>query len=328
MTSSIRRLPPSLAVLLAVALTAAGCGTKSQPTAPVGDTDGVDLLVYRSDRTSAGNYDVWMYDLNEAGFRALPNLNSAADESEPCLSNDGVLVAFSSDRAGGAGGSDLYVYDRGGMSLAATPGLNTAANESWPRFAYDSVNLAFVRDSAGFGRVRLYTPNGDSLLGLPGLSTGGPRTDGAPAPDFHGDRIAFQSDRSGNWDVFVWNRPGGIATLPDLASSGNDVEPSLSSNGRWLAFASDRAGGAGGYDVYLYDLQSSTFVALNGLNTAGDERHPAVNLSGDVLFFQARATPSDHWGLWQYVVPTHTLTQPAGLSGADADKMEPYARVR
>lgn len=328
MTPTPKRFAPFLAVLLGMALLAAGCGKKSTPTAPGGDTGGVNLLVYRSDRSTAGQFDVWLYDLDEVGFRALPNLNSASDESEPCLSNDGTLVAFASDRAGGAGGSDVYVYDREGEALAATPGLNTPANETWPRFAYDSVNLAFVRDSAGFGRVRLYTPNGDSLLGLPGLSTGGPLTDTAPAPDFHGDRIAFQSDRAGNWDVFVWNRSGGIAALADLASAGSDVEPSLSSNGRWLAFASDRAGGAGGYDVYLYDLQGPAFVALTGLNTAGEERHPAVSLSGDIVYFQARATPSDHWGLWQYVVSTHTLTQPTGLSGADADKLQPYARVR
>lgn len=315
--------------LAATALLAPGCGKKSSPSAPVGDTGGIDLVVFRSDRSGpAGQYDVWLYDANEVGFRLVSNLNSTADESEPCLSNDGTLIAFSSDRAGGAGGRDVYVYDRAGMSFASTSGLNTAADETWPRFAYDSIKLAFVRDSAGYGRVRLYDPRGDTLVGLADFSTGGPRTDTAPAPDFHADRIAFQSDRAGNWDVLVWNRGSGVTTLPDLASAADDVEPSLSSDGRWLAFASDRPGGAGGYDVYLYDLVNLAFVPLPGLNTAGEERHPAVNLAGNVLFFQARATPADHWGIWQYVVATQTLTQPAGLAGTDSDKMQPYARVR
>lgn len=325
--TSIVRGGATVAAILSLAALAAGCGKASQSTGPIGgDAGGVNLLVYRSDRSGpAGQFDIWLYDVDEAGFRGLANLNSAADESEPTLSNDGALVAFASNRAGG---SDLYVYDRASAALVATPNLNTPDNESWPRFAYDSVRLAFVRDSAGFGRVRLYEPQGDTLIALPGLSTGGPLNDTAPAPDLHGDRIAFQTDRAGNWDVMVWNRAGGLATLPDLASAGSDVEPSLSSNGRWLAFASDRAGGAGGFDIYLYDLVNSAFVPLPGLNTGGEERHPAVSLSGNLVYFQARATPADSWGLYQYAVSTHALTQPVGAPAPPYSKMQPYARVR
>lgn len=323
------RVHPILAVLAILAASASGCGKGLTRSPAPGDTGGIDLVAFRSDRSGpAGQFDLWLYDLNEAGFRMITNLNSSSDESEPCVSNDGLVIAFSSDRPGGAGGRDVYVYDRAGMTVVGTTGLNSAADETWPRFAHDSVNLAFVRDSAGFGRVRMYDPRGDTLVALPGLPTGGPLTDTAPAPDFHGDRIAFQSDRAGTWDVLVWNRGTGVAGVPDLASAGADVEPSLSSNGRWLAFASDRAGGAGGFDVYLYDLVTLTFVALPGLNTAGEERHPAVSLSGNLLVFQARATPSDHWGLWQYVVSTQTLSQPAGFAASGSDKMQPYARVR
>jgi Tol biopolymer transport system component len=324
--SGLRAL--ALAVVLP-ALLAAGCGKKATPTAPPGDTEGVNLLVFRSDRLgAAGQFDVLLYDVDEVGYRSVANLNSSFDESEPCLSNDGTLIAFASDRAGGSGGYDVYLYDRAGQAVVTRATLNTAANETCPRFAYDSVRLAFVRDSAGFGRIRLYDPLGDTLVSLPGLSTGGPLVDTAPAPDVHGDGIAFQTDRAGNWDVRVWKRASGLAVLPDLASADSDVEPSLSANGRWLAFASDRAGGAGGFDVYLYDLVNSAFVPLPGLNTIGDERHPAVSLTGDVLFFQARPTPADHWDLYKYVISSHTLSQPTGLASASTDETQPYARAQ
>lgn len=329
-TPTFSRTLATAAMALLLASFAGGCAKNPTSTGPVGgDADGVNLLVYRTDRSgTAGQFDIAIFDLDESAYHGVANLNSTSDESEPCLSNDGALVTFSSNRPGGTGGSDIYVYDRGLAQIVAAPGLNSAADETCPRFAYDSVYLLFVRDSSGFGRVRRYDPTGDSLIGLPGLDAGGPHTDTAPAPDLHSHRVAFQTDRDGSWDVRVWNDGGGLATLSDLAAPGaDDLEPSLSADGRWLAFASDRAGGAGGFDIYLYDLVNSTFVALPGLNTAGDERHPAINLAGSVLFLQARPTPSDHWNLYQYSITTHLLTQPVGAPVA-ADRMQPYARVR
>jgi Tol biopolymer transport system component len=329
-THSIVRSLVLAGMVLLLAPFAAGCGKSTESTGPVpGDAGGVNLLVYRTDRSGpAGQFDIAIFDLDEGGYRSVENLNSSADESEPCLSNDGSLVTFASDRAGGSGGSDVYVYDRATAQIVAAPGLNSAANETCPRFAYDSVYLLFVRDSSGYGRVRTYDPTGDTLIGMPGLAAEGPYTDTAPATDLHAHRVAFQTNRDGSWDVRVWNQVGGLATLPDLAAAGSDdVEPSLSADGRWLAFASDRPGGAGGFDIYLYDLVNSTFIALPGLNTAGEERHPAVNVAGTVLFFQARPTPADHWNLYQYSITTHALTQPVGAPVA-ADRMQPYARVR
>jgi len=128
--------------------------------------------------------------------------------------------------------------------------------------------------------------------------------------------------------VMVWNHGGGLASIPDLASAGNDVDPSLSADGRWLAFASDRAGGQGGYDVYLYDLVNSTLVPLPGLNTSGDERHPAITLSGNSIVFQVRPTPSDHWSLYVYTVSTQSLGQPTAFASTDVDRMQPYARAQ
>jgi hypothetical protein len=41
--------------------------------------------------------------------------------------------------------------------------------------------------------------------------------------------------------------------------------------GRYVAFSSTRAGGVGGFDVYLYDRTAGSFLTLSGLNgTTGD----------------------------------------------------------
>ena len=71
-----------------------------------------------------------------------------------------------------------------------------------------------------------------------------------------GDLIAFQSDRDGDWEVFVMNADGTeVRQLTD--SDGWDGSPDWSPDGKRIAFTSDRYGdwevfvmNADGSDVY------------------------------------------------------------------------------
>jgi Tol biopolymer transport system component len=328
------RTPASIlratAVLVCLAALAAGCGVVgNQSGTRVGDVAGEHLVAFATDRAGTmGGTDVALYDLDNGGFRSVSNLNGPAAETEPAISEDGTLVAFGSNRTGGAGGWDLYVYGRATEGLLSVPGLNTAADETHPRFAYDNRYLAFVRDSSGFKRIRLYDPVGDSLVALRNMTTPGAWDDDEPAPDLHADRIAFTSTRTGAKHVYVWNRLGGLASPSALLADSLDAEPSLSGNGRWLAFASNRTGGAGSWDLYLYDLTNGAFVRLPRLNTAGEERHPSVSASGTTIAFQARATSSGTWDLWTWSMSDSTLRQPTGLSAAGANDLQPFLRWR
>jgi Tol biopolymer transport system component len=321
---------PAFASALLAALLLAGCSKKSEPTGPTGDNTGEHLVVYATDQGRAsGNYAIALYDLDAGAFRSLANLNDAGSQSDPCISNDGNFVVFAATRGSGATHSDLYLYDRLQQALLPTPGLNTVSDESWPRFTYDSVKLAFARRIAtGEKRVRLYEPLGDTLIDLPGLDAPGGFDDDMPAPNLDGSRIAFVSNRAATLDVLVWNRGTGIGTFPALASPGTDTEPSLSANGRWLAFASDRTGGMGGFDVYLYDLTGDSLVTLPGLNSNGDDRHPSVSADGDVIVFQSdRAGGGGHYDLYHYIRSTAALDQPAAFKSA-SDDIQPYLRSR
>jgi Tol biopolymer transport system component len=308
-----------------------GCaGNPTQPSGPSGDNSGEHLVVFATDRArAAGDYALGLYDLDNAGFRSLANLDAAGVESEPCLSNDGGFIAFAATRGSGATLSDIYLYDRLTQALIPTPGLNTTGAESWPRFTYDSVQLAFVTQLvSGEKRVRLYDPIGNALVPLPGLDAPPTFDDDMPAPNLDGTRIAFSTNRTGNADVRVWDRSSGLAVKPLLASAGLDTDPSLSSNGRWLAFTSDRAGGAGGADVYLYDLTADSLVALAGLNSAGDERHPSVNANGSVLLFQSnRTSGGGQYDLYRYTLPGGITDQPAAFRNI-SDDIQPYLRYR
>ncbi|HTR97606.1 MAG TPA: hypothetical protein VMH61_06860 [Candidatus Acidoferrales bacterium] len=316
-------------LLVALALAAAGCGGSSKTSGPTGDDGGTHLLAFATDRATGDSLrlQVALLDLDQQGYRSVSNLNATgSDQEEPCISDDGGFVCFSSNRPGGKGGTDLYLYRRLEADVIAPAPLESSANESWPRFTYDSVRIAFVRDSTGNKRIRLFDGVGDTLLTLPGLAVTGPFDDDEPAPDLHGDRIAFQSNRSGATHVYVWNRAAGVAALPALLGDSLDVDPALTADGRWLAFASNRSGGAGGYDIYLYDLVAGAYVRLPRLNTAGDERHPSVSAGGQLLFFQARPSPSQHWQIWSYDLSDSTLAPPPALIATSGNDRQPYVR--
>ena len=325
MATPARPHGPILTLLLVAAL--GGCSAAEKVTGPPGDDAGEHLVVFGTDRVgTAGAYDIVVYDLDNGGFRSLAGLNASGPEFEPCLSNDGRFVTFNAAR--GAGGPDIFVYDRLTQGLLATPGLNTAAAETHPRFTYDSVHLAFVRDSSSSTRIRLYEPVGDTLIQLPGIDAPGSASDDQPAPNLDGSRIAFTSTRTGRREVHVWNRGAGVTQPAGLAGDGIDLSPSLSSDGRWLAFASTRSAGAGAYDIYLYDLLAGAMVRLPRLNTGAGESHPAVSADGNRIVFESdRAGGGGQRDLYLYTRSDSSVAQPAGFRNA-ADDHQPYLRWR
>src|SRR5262249_45338356 len=154
----------------------------------------------------------------------------------------------------------------------------------------------------------------------PGLETVGGFDDDMPAPNLDGGRIAFVTNRAGTRDVVVWNRATGLATIPALASAGDDIEPSLSADGRWLAFASDRAGGAGGSTVSPYGVCAASPVALPGLTSGQAERTPSVGADGDVIMFQpARSGGGGQFALYRYIRSNAAIDQPASFRDASND---------
>ena len=114
--------------------------------------------------------------------------------------------------------------------------------------------------------------------------------------------LYFFSDRvggSGGMDIYVSTRahvtdPWGLATnVTALNTSANERQPSLSSDGLSMYFASDRAGGEGGMDLYVSTRASladawSTPVNLGTVvNTSATESGPGIADDGLSLYFQS-----------------------------------------
>ena len=122
------------------------------------------------------------------------------------------------------------------------------------------------------------------------------------APEISSDylELYFHSDRSGNFDIYVATRTDvsqawGVATaVAELNTASNDVAPALSSDGLTMIFASNRAGGQGGNDLYvstraMLNAAWSTPANIGGLNTAAAEAGPSLSDDGLSLYFHSDA---------------------------------------
>src|SRR5436190_1173626 len=91
-------------------VTRASVASAASPTC---DTTGTHLVALASARNqTAGQFDIYLYDLDQLGFHLLRNLNVAgSSDVSPALAGDGQALAFVTNRAGGAGGTDIMIYD-------------------------------------------------------------------------------------------------------------------------------------------------------------------------------------------------------------------------
>ena len=140
----------------------------------------------------------------------------------------------------------------------------------------------------------------------------------APATDMHplragddrepwitadGNTIYFRSDRNasdGNpIDLFVTNKVNGVWSEPELlpypisTDEGNEHCPAVLQDGVTLCFASMRAGGYGGSDIYCTqkDENGSWMEPINqgpNINTAAEEFHFTQDKDGIVYFTSTR----------------------------------------
>ncbi|MDL5364302.1 TolB-like protein [Xanthomonas sp. NCPPB 2654] len=139
-----------------------------------------------------------------------------------------------------------------------------------------------------------------SEFGIEGMGVVSTKADETRASvSVDGQRIVWASaDRAGGpsggdlWQATLRDgRWADAQPLPaPLNTPGADTDPFFSADGRWLYFASDRAGGHGGGDLYrapvLADGRYGPPQNLGAaVNSRGDERTPALSLDGTRLLF-------------------------------------------
>ncbi len=175
----------------------------------------------------------------------LKEITENHEDELPAWSPDGQSLAFSSTRHGDKQ-SRVYVIDEVNFSGARKPDVRPL------NFGPDDVrgqSPAWVGNDqivySGCDVTKNPAPCGLYIMSAaPGAHPFKRLTDRGEdtAPAVYGDRIAFMSNREGNWEIYVVNSDGsGLRRLTNNAA--NDGLPTWAPDGRAIAFVSDQEGG-------------------------------------------------------------------------------------
>jgi len=281
-----------------------------------------------------GCWDIFLRDrhtgrteLVSANLQGLP---AASHSWWPSISADGRCVAFESDApdlvpGDENGGMDIFVRDRGAgvTERVSVSSVGAEANgESFhPAISPDGRFVAFMSyasnlvagDTNGVGDIFVHDRAAGTTerVSLSSAEAQGNAYSRMPAISLEGRFVAFESlasnlvagDSNARIDVFVRDRLAGTTTRASVASDGSQVgghslKPSLTGDGRFVAFESAATGliardRNGDFDVFVRDraggITLRASVSAGGAEAKDDSGAAAISQDGRFLAFWSLA---------------------------------------
>jgi hypothetical protein len=278
--------------------------------------------------------DIFVRD-RTTGATTLVSVSSAGVQGNmsslyPSISGDGRYVAFQSSATTLVTGdtnnhADIFVRDRTlntttlvSVSSAGIQGDGDSNNPSISAdgryVAFESVAPNLVDSDANANRdifVRDLIAGATTRVSVSSASVEGDSVSYGPSISGDGRYVAFFSiadnlvanDTNTNKDIFVRDRTAGATTRVSVSSAGvqgagDSFLPSISGDGRYVAFESDAtnlvAGGTSGFrDIFVRDRTTgaTTLVSVSsaGVQGAGDSFLPAISGDGHYVAFYSLA---------------------------------------
>ncbi|HLP28325.1 MAG TPA: OmpA family protein [Candidatus Didemnitutus sp.] len=240
--------------------------------------------------------------------------NTSKDDFAPAYTNHGRVIVFTSDEGGD--GQRLRTMERtsGGWTSATEllGDVNDATHSGSGTLTPDGQTVIFAsyeNDVDGRGRTDLYSArkvNGKwiEVTNL-GSSINSDFYDAHPSITSDGRTLYFVSDRpggNGETDIYVatWGGSSWSAAKPlaGINTAKSEMSPVIASDGKTIYFSSDRAGGAGGFDIYVAKISGSAVTDIRRLadpvNTAADEMFYSALPNSDQALLSRTTSNGDY----------------------------------
>lgn len=317
--ASTRRLLSAIAGCAALAFFGAvtGCGDRSLTT----PSDAIDPVASASSRV-----DEWRTPEHLGNV-----INTRFADAHPAVSANELSLFFNAGAGrGGVGGRDLWVAGRASphepwanpVNLGSV--VNSQGHDDNPSLSPDGRSLYFSSNRGGHGGFDIFVshredPDDDLGWGPPvnlgpSLNSEHDELDAIAFAGPGGEGLYIASNRSGSADLYiVHNRADGTysAAIPvaELNSEADDLNPTMSRDGRTIYFASNRTGSLGMFDLWVSTRSSPAHAwsppqnlgpAINGKTT--NDVGPDLSANGRTLYFASTfraGNISIMYDLWQ-----------------------------
>jgi Tol biopolymer transport system component len=272
------------------------------------------ILVMAVPALAAPSFTPWGMAVSlESAPGTSSELNTAYLDGCPILSRDGLKLYLASNRPGGLGGIDIWVAERaspdGPFGAPANMGapINSPGNDFCPSPLRDGQGFIFVSNRpGGCGGSDIYLTRYKPETGWQApvnlgcevnssADEAGPvlvfAEPGPPALYFSRAQpgVPFTGDLYSSKKIGAWSF-GPAELVPGVNSEFDDIQPSISQDGRELVFASNRSGSQG-FDIWSAYRTSitqpwSTPVNLGpNVNGPANETRPSLSWNGSLLLF-------------------------------------------
>jgi len=240
---------------------------------------GSSPIIFSSNRKSSGG----QFDLEQGGLAFTFDQTNGTFEMEASMLNNTFLdrLISKAQTPGNDFGPFRFFSSIDGFEYMVLSSVNTQGN----------LDLYYVRNRPLYGTT---LPDVEDRSPVKIFNTAS--DDAYFCLDSNQDSAYYTSDRNGNFDIYIHNRPEEMeistwfnkeftnSTVVDsVSSSGNDKCPMVFR--KVMVFASDKPGGLGGYDLYYSLFKKGKWGApVNlgpGINTSSDEYRPVIGYHPD-----------------------------------------------
>ena len=203
---------------------------------PAWSMDGKSLAV--SYVPPSANFDLKLAILKATGGTPTVVNTGISPSNSPVFSRDGSELAFAGGESGD-GNMAIYTVPVGGGTATKLVGSGNGEVNDEPDWSPTADVIAWSRHISGPTTFDVWTmtvdASGHNPTALTDL-TNGQGNSRYPSWSPDGSKIAFASDRSGSWQIYVMTSDG--TNVVRLTTTSNNIEPAWSPDGTKIAFVS------------------------------------------------------------------------------------------